>query len=336
MAMAERTIALSTGTIELSLAPGSSASETIIVSNEGDEPLKALVYTADVAYDASGTPAYIRPDSNPQAVNGSPALWLSLQMPKETQVIANTPYIVLEPGESIPVSFELEVPEGATPGDHTAIIFFEMFSTEDVEGASSQISGRIGARIDVRVAGEVIEKLDVAPFSIRELIIGDSAAYSFTLSNLGNIDKHCTTSLVVLDRSENEVLRSQIESDTAVYAGSSRSHADVLDLSDVGFGKYTVRAEVVYDRETSGTASVADVLAKDRTVWVVPLWLAIVVLLVVGLPILYLIWRSGVRSAARKAAKKAERDAARRARAERARRAVEDTDAGARRSVEGR
>ena len=301
-ALAERTIALSTGTVELSLAPGGVASETIAVANNGDEPLRALVYTNDVVYDAEGMPEYVKPTGAQGEFNRSPASWISLRMPAETQVIANTPYIELEPGDEMMIDFEMRVPEGATPGDYNAIIFFEMFDTADAEGTSSQISGRIGARIVLRVAGDIVDRLDVAPFAVRGFVIGDVVPYSFTLTNEGNIDKRYTPSLVVLDGSETERMRSEIETAPIVYAGSTREYTGGLKLTNANFGKYTMRVEIAYDKETGSApgATVAERLTKDRTFWVVPLWFAIAVVLAIGLPILWLVWRSSVKSAAKK------------------------------------
>ncbi|MDO8880274.1 MAG: hypothetical protein Q7W44_05680 [Coriobacteriia bacterium] len=303
-AMAERTIALSTGTVDLALAPGGIATETIAVANNGDEPLAALVYTNDVVYDDEGLPEYVKPTGAAGEFNRSPASWLSLRMPAETQVIANTPYIELAPGEEMLIDFEMRVPDGATPGDYNAIIFFEMFNPEPQSGTSSQISGRIGARIVLRVAGDVIDRLDVAPYAVRGFVIGDVVPYSFTLANDGNIDKRYVPSLVVLDGTEAERMRSQIETMPIVYAGNTRGYDGGLKLTNANFGRYTMRVEIAYDKETGSApgATIPETIVKDRSFIVIPLWFAIVVVLVVALPILWLVWRTSVRGAAKKAA----------------------------------
>lgn len=313
-AFAEKTIALSTGTIELALAAGSSASNTIAVANNGDEPFKAMVYASDVIYDEAGVPTYVKPTGASGEILKSPASWLTLRMPAETQVIANTPYVELAPGQEMLVDFDMVVPAGVAPGDYSAIVFFEMFDTDATTGTTSRISGRIGARIVVRVAGDVVDRLDLAPFWVRGLVIGDAVPYSFTLSNDGNIDKRYVPSLVVLDSSEAEIQRLQLEENAVVYADNVREYSGSLALDKPLFGKYTMRAEIGYDRET-GTApgaTVAEVLKKDRTFWVFPLWFVILVILVISLPVLWLAWRSSVKSAARKAAAR-QRQARRRA-----------------------
>jgi hypothetical protein len=302
-APAERTIGLSTGTVELSLASGGIANETITVANNGTEPLQALLYTSDAVYDEQGQPSYVKPSGDPGEYLRSPASWINLRVPEDTKVVANTPYIELDPGDELDIAFEMRVPENATPGDYNAIIFFEMFEFEGGDsGATSRISGRIGARIVLRVAGDVIDDMDVAPFSVRSFVIGDTVPYSFRVKNEGNIDKRYVPSLVVLDGSENERMRSVIETAPIVYAQNQREYTGGLKLENASFGRYTLRVEAAYDRETGsepGTV-IPTLIEKDRVFWVIPLWAAIAAVLIVGLPILWLSWFLASRSSRHK------------------------------------
>jgi len=331
-AYGERTIALNTGTVELALAPGGVANESIRVANNGTEPLKALLYTSDVSYNEQGDPTYVRPTGAPGEFLRSPASWLSLRAPDATKIIANTPYIELEPGEEIEIDFELRVPGNATPGDYNSIIFFEMFDTVDAEaGATSRVAGRIGARIVLRVAGDIVDEIDVAPFSVRSFVIGGVVPYSFRVVNEGNIDKRYVPSLVVLDGSESERMRSVVESSAVVYAQNQREYVGGLRLENASFGRFTMRIEIAYDRETGaepGTV-VPERLRKERTFWVVPLWLAIAAIATFGVPALWLSWRASVRSAARK------NEARDRAREERRRRIAESHHTSFDKDVEG-
>ena len=308
-APAERTIALNTGTVELSLAPGGIANETLRVANNGTEPLKALLYSSDVRYDEQGNPDYIKPTGDAGEFLRSPASWLNLRIPDTAKVVANTPYIELDPGDELEIAFEMRVPSNATPGDYNAIIFFEMFEFAGGDtGTTSRIAGRIGARIVLRVAGDVIDDIDVAPYSVRSFVIGDTVPYSFRVTNDGNIDKRYVPSLVVLDGSEAERMRSVVESSAVVYAQNQREYVGALKLENASFGRFTMRAEVAYDRETGsepGTVVPASI-EKDRVFWVIPLWAAIAALIGIGLPILWVSWRLAVRSTQRKNAEIAE------------------------------
>lgn len=302
-AYAERTIALNTGTVELALAPGGRAAETIRVANNGDEPLKALLYTSDVRYDEQGQPTYVKPTGEAGEFLRSPASWMSLRAPDATKIIANTPYIELDPGQEIEIGFEMTVPANATPGDYNSIIFFEMFDAADPEtGTTSRISGRIGARIVLRVIGDIVDEIDVAPFSVRGFVIGNVVPYSFRVTNEGNIDKRYVPDLVVLDGNESERMRSTVETSAVVYAQNQREYVGGLKLENAGFGRFTMRVEVNYDKETGAEAGtvIPERVRKDRTFWVIPLWFAVAAIGVVGFPAMWLSWRASVKSAARK------------------------------------
>lgn len=269
-----------------------------MVANNGDEPLKAMVYSSNVVYDEEGLPSYEKPTGEAAEFLKSPASWLTVRMPTDTQLIANTPFIELDPGEEIELNYEMNVPDQAAPGDYNAVIFFEMFDTsESGAGATSKVAGRIGARVIVRVAGEVVEKIEVAPFWVRSLVIGNTAPYSFTVSNKGNVDKRYQPFLVVLDTAEREVMRSEVETSAIVYAGNAREYSGGLTLEGVSFGQYIMRTEIVFDKETeAASAALEDSVAKDRTFWVIPLWLVIAMIVVVALPLLWLSYRASTKS----------------------------------------
>lgn len=291
-AFAEKTISLSTGTVQLSLAQGGVAKDSIMVSNRGDEPIKAMVYASDILHKQSGEPIYKKPTGDVANILKSPASWLTLRLPKDTQVIANTPYIELDPGEQVKLDFEMRVPTDATPGDFNAAIFFEMFDTATGQaGAQSKVAGRIGARIVVRVAGDVIEKLDLAPYKVRGFVIGDAVPYSFTLKNQGNVDKRIQPNLVILDTSEAEKMRSQIETYAVLYAGDTRQYSGVLKLKNAAFGEYTMRAEIGYERDSDSNQAIAETVTKDRSIFVIPTWFAVLAVLVLASPILWFTWR---------------------------------------------
>lgn len=297
-ALAERTIALNTGTFELSLAPGQQATDLIMVANNGDESLKALVYTADVEIDQEGNQTYQRPDVNPENYLSSPASWIRLKVPDSTKIIANTPYLEFDPGDEYPVEFELVVPNNATPGDYNAVVFFEMFDFDQgTEGATTQVQGRIGARIDLRVVGEVADDLKVSDFEARTFVIGDMTPFSVRVVNAGNIDKKYTMNLRLVGSGETEKWSQLLEEDANVYAKRDRYYDGGLKFDGVGLGKYTLRAELDYLKEVGDAEGTVlpETIVIDRTVWVIPLWLVILVVIFIGLPTLYLTYRLSVR-----------------------------------------
>ena len=313
-ALAERTIALSTGAFDLALAPGQSSADRIGVANNGDEPLTALVYTADVKADETGEQTYVRPGPDLTNFLTSPASWVRVKVPDSTKIVANTPYLEMDPGQELPVDFELVVPRNAPPGDYNIVVFFEMFEFSDGDqGAISRVSGRIGSRIDLRVVGDVIDKVVVGPFVAQKLVIGDKTSFSTKVANEGNIDKKITVELKLVGEGEEQLWSKRLDKSANLYAKQDRLYDGTVAFKGVGFGKYTFRTQVEYQRELGDEARTLEPVSEkiDRTIWIIPLWLAVLMILLVGLPLLYLTYRAstiGIRRKLREAEAAAQGD----------------------------
>lgn len=301
-ASAARTIGLSNASFDLSLAAGQSGKGELFVLNDGDEPLTVMVYAAGQVVDAKGNITYVVPNRDNKGTQTSAASWVQFQLPAQTKAINNTPYLELKPGDRIKLSFVVNVPSQSPPGDHQALLFFEMFDLKQtLEGTGSTIGGRIGARLRIRVKGDLVERVDIKPFRADGLVIGDTLKYTFVVRNDGNIDELMNVAATILDGSENEKLRSDVVTDTTVYAGTSLEREGTLSVKGL-VGKYTLRLTGEYPRE-GGSKTLTDQVVKDRTVWVVPLWLAIAIVVIVGLLLIYASWRQAVRAAERKVRK---------------------------------
>lgn len=311
VAHAERTLGLSTGTFEFSMAAGQEGQGDLLVLNDGDEPLRVLVYAANQIVSDDGEVTYQMPTRDDRNPIENPASWLNVRIPSSTETLGNIPVVDLAPGDRVPVEFSFTVPDGVPPGDHQILLFFEMLEEgQSLEGSGATVAGRLGARIRVRVQGDLVERIEVQPFSVREFVIGAKMPYVFLVRNGGNIDKIVNARLTLLDGSDAEVWASQPATDTTVFAGSNLERSGVVDLP-VSLGKYTARLTVEYPREGSDSG-VPEQIVEERTVWVVPLWLAIGVVVLIGGILLYGSWRQAVQAAERKARK--ERIAARAAR----------------------
>ncbi|HSQ21833.1 MAG TPA: hypothetical protein VLQ52_03425, partial [Coriobacteriia bacterium] len=189
-AVAEKTIGLSSGTFAFEVEPGDTGEGEVIVSNDGDEPLKALVYVTDVKIDDAGEQDFVEPQRQGASILTTPASWFRIFMPADSKSVGNTPYIELDPGERLPIRFAFSPPAGTASGDHNVVIFFEMFElAEGSDGAAAQVSGRLGARVALRVTGPVIENLTIRPFDVPSFRIGNAVPFTFTVNNAGNTNK---------------------------------------------------------------------------------------------------------------------------------------------------
>ncbi len=297
-AFAEKTISLSAGTLNLSLPPGGTGAGGLTVSSTGTEKIRALVYVADARIDAKGMPVYTRPPPAQGPDPRSAATWVQLKMPESTKIIANTPYIELKAGESLPVAFSETVPSNARPGDYNAVIFFEMFEVDPTSptGSVSKVTGRIGCRVVTHVRGQIHDSIEVRPFAVDGLVFGDSTPYAFTVTNDGNVDKRFAATLLLRDANGADVSKSVVASSAIVYAGDHINYSGVDKLTGAGLGRYDVVLRVDHQlvtRDETATAPETKSIEEVRSVWVVPWWILAVALAVLAVILLFIAWLIG-------------------------------------------
>jgi len=298
-AAAVRTVGLSTATFDLALAAGQVGNGEVIVSNDGDEDIDVLIYAADQVVADDGAISYEVPTAQQATGVGTPASWVRMVVGAETKTVGNTPYVSLAPGEQVPVSFEIRVPENAPAGDHQMLIFFEMFNAgSSTDSASASVTGRVGSRVRIRVAGEIVERLEVRPFVTKSLVLSRLLPYTFVVRNGGNIDKDFSARILLLDGNLQEVLNSTVTSETPVYAGANFEQSGSVETSRQLFGRYTMRLEVAYPREGNDT-SATEIMTVDKVVWVLPLWFVVGLILVVGGIATWLSWKKAQSADAR-------------------------------------
>jgi hypothetical protein len=296
-AVGERTLGLSASKFGFAAEPGQKGTGEVFVINEGTAPISVRIYAADQIVDATGTVTYSVPAMNSNPLS-SPAQWLTFGLPPDAKSTGNVPAVRLAAGQRLPVKFQVTVPEGALPGDRQAVLFFEMFDPQNPKG--TRVNARLGARIKTRVKGEIVEKLDVRPFTMPAFVVGSAPSYSFTLRNEGNVDEQVTARLVVLDRSENERGSAVVVTDTAVYASTNLQKDGTYQLPGLAIGPSRVRLIVDYP----GESGVGKSIEKDLTVWAVPRWLIVTAGVLILLAILVAVWAAGRRAAERKQAKR--------------------------------
>jgi hypothetical protein len=292
-AAGERTLGLSASKFGFAAEPGQKGSGEVFVINQGAEPVSVRIYAADQSVDESGSVTYVVPAINSNQLS-SPAQWLTFELPAEARSTGNVPAIVLAAGQRLPVKFQVNIPKEALPGDRQAVLFFEMFDPKDPKG--TRVNARLGARIKTRVKGEVVEKLDVRPFTMPAFVVGSTPSYAFTLRNEGNVDEQVTARLVVLDRSENQLSSTVVVTDTPVFASTNLKKQGTLQLPGLAIGPSAVRLIVDYP----GESGVAKTIEKNLTVWAVPMWLLVAAGVLVVVLILAAVWAAGKRAAQRK------------------------------------
>lgn len=288
-AFAEKTVGVSSGTFKFDVDAGSGASGEIIVTNDGDEPITVLVYAADQLVAEDGSLSFSVPNRGDIATMALPSAWIRINMPKDSKSFANIPYLELDPGERVPVAFDVSVPSGIAPGDHNVMVFFEMaeLPKDNSETTQMLVSGRIGSRVTLRVNGQVVDRVEVRPFVVPSIVFGPQVPFSLTVRNAGNVDRRITVKTMLLDRSDQVVSEvAGIEAQT-VFAASNLDASGTVAASRMGFGPHTVRVEAMRVDDNGALLDAGkDTVVVTRPVWVLPIWLlvaaGVIVLLIIG------------------------------------------------------
>ena len=137
LAQAQTGVGVSPPRVLLPLAPGASATQTVVVDHPGRQgTLRVSVVLSDVLLKPDGAPLYLDPGSHPRSL----VRWLSLT-PLE---------FLLQPQASQEVRYTVQVPPDAEAGTYWGIIFFESGPAQE-----RQEGGGIGIRVRTRV-GHVV------------------------------------------------------------------------------------------------------------------------------------------------------------------------------------
>jgi hypothetical protein len=222
------------------------------------------------------------------------------------------PYLELEPGDRVPVHFTVEVPSSVAPGDHNVLVFFESFELPTGGAdAMTQVSGRIGSRVTLRVKGTIVEKLEVRPFNVPSFVIGSEVPYQFVVRNVGNVDQRIGARVMLLDRGDNALVQSLAINGGTVFAGSNRESSGTLIAQKMPLGQFKVRLDVSQvDENGKAVNAGADTITEERSVWLVPMWLIITLVALGIIIIVSIIWAIAARFTRQSDTRKAERQAA--------------------------
>lgn len=159
--------------------PGAAVKDHIAVYNYGKEPLTLRVYAGDAFTTADGGFDLFAANHKSTDVGS----WVKLGK-----------NLLNVPGRShVIVPFTLTVPRNVTPGDHTGGIVASLSAVRtDKKGSKVAVDQRVGARIYLRVAGELkprlsVEGLHTAYQGTANPFGTGSATVTYTVRNTGNV-----------------------------------------------------------------------------------------------------------------------------------------------------
>ncbi|MEW2379660.1 DUF916 domain-containing protein [Micromonospora sp. NPDC047812] len=161
------------------LAPGSTLTDHVGVTNLSDRPLTFQVYGTDAYTTADGAFALLPADRAATDVGS----WVRFD--KRTWTIA--------PGRRADIPFRLSVPANATPGDHAGgVIAAITRARTTADGQQVRVDQRLAARVYLRVDGDVrpavaIESVSVSYDNPINPAGGGDAVVSYRVRNTGNV-----------------------------------------------------------------------------------------------------------------------------------------------------
>lgn len=164
------------------LAPGQVFQDTVAVTNLSDTELRLALYPTDGYTIPRGGGFSPLPEGAEPTSVGS---WISLP----------TDELVIPPATRADITFEIEVPNDASPGDHAGVIIASDLiggDEETADGVSINVRERIGARIYVRVPGELAPAAEVESIGVdfdRSInpFSGGEATVTARVTNTGNV-----------------------------------------------------------------------------------------------------------------------------------------------------
>ncbi|WBB78500.1 DUF916 domain-containing protein [Micromonospora sp. WMMD882] len=161
------------------LDPGATLTDYVAVTNHSARPLTLNLYASDAFTTTQGGFDLLAGDRRPTDVGA----WV--RFTQRTLTIPST--------SRLNVPFTLTVPANATPGDHAGGIVASLAATTaDAQGNQVAVDHRVGARIYLRVTGELRPALTVKNLRVRHAgslnpLGGGTLTATFTIRNTGNV-----------------------------------------------------------------------------------------------------------------------------------------------------
>ncbi len=155
--------------------PGGLVKDAMVVANRGKDPLDLAVYTADGFTTDMGQLDLLTRDRKSVGIGA----W----------VHADRDRVVIPPGKTVELPFEVAVPDNATPGDYAGGIVTSLTQADEAEGIN--VDRRLGIRIKLRVSGELkpilaIEDLHVDYVGTANPFGKGDATITYRIHNTGN------------------------------------------------------------------------------------------------------------------------------------------------------
>lgn len=164
---------------DLQLDPGGTRTDYVGVSNLSEQPLELAVYASDAFTTEGGGFDLLPADEDPTDVGS----WVTFDQPT----------VVVPARSRLDIPFRLDVPTNATPGDHPGGIVASLRTPgSEADGGQVAVDRRVGARIYLRVAGDLepqltVDEVRITPHPSLHPARAGSATVGYRVRNTGNV-----------------------------------------------------------------------------------------------------------------------------------------------------
>lgn len=160
------------------LDPGATIEDSVTVTNFTAQPVAFRLYASDGVITKDGQFDLLAAATKPKDVGS----WITLSQTS----------ITVPASSSASVPFTVKVPANATPGDHPGGVVAALTRTGSDGNAQVSVENRVGARVHLRVAGELNPVLKASNVQVDysgtwNPFQPGSAEITYTLENTGNV-----------------------------------------------------------------------------------------------------------------------------------------------------
>ena len=269
-------------------APGGVYADTVGLFNFAAKPITLSVYPADLANTADGSISATLQKDALSDVGG----WIQLSSPVVTVTV---PAASAKGPGAVELPFRVAVPASITPGDHTGAIVASLRTLgKNPQGQNIYLDQRIGARVYIRLAGDVEPALSVT--DVRADYAGSlnpfsrgTAVVTYRVTNTGNVRLGVHQTVTVKGVVGPEVASEPLEDIKVLLPGGTATVTTRVD-GIVPLGLMT--ASVVVDGIAAEASEVSAPPSADGSTrfWAIP-WLLLSALLLLALAVAWWVRR---------------------------------------------
>lgn len=227
---------------EVELAPGATASLTVLLANAGTIPMELHSFTSDVKTAANGGLTMEQEDTELHA----PTTWM--QFPSET--------VALTPGQEVAREFTITVPEGTAPGQYVNAIAVQTVDDYAIEGSSNfRQRVRKVLAVYITVPGDLQGDFTLGQPEVEYRVRGP--VILVPLQNTGNVRLRPHGEVTVNDPTGVELMKAPVAMGSVF--GGHNTVVEVRMNAMLPPGEYLLSASLVDDE--SGATSTLDNIA---------------------------------------------------------------------------